>query len=248
MIKCDYHVHSVYCDGKNTLEEIVLSAIEKGMTELGILFHSPLSFDDGWCIKIESIPQFIEEMGVLKRKYKDSISLKIGVEMDYFSDCDMPKMEYVIGSVHSLYKNGKYYAIDNTKEEIDSLIEAYGGDVYSMLEDYFKMEEMVVKKTNATIIGHFDVISKWNQKSPFFDENDERYVNAWKRAVDKLVEEDVPFEINTGAISRGYRTEPYPSLKMIEYIKSKGGKFILSSDAHDKENLLYDFDVYEELL
>ena len=31
MIKCDLHTHTVFCDGKNTPEEMVLSAIEKGL-------------------------------------------------------------------------------------------------------------------------------------------------------------------------------------------------------------------------
>ena len=54
--------------------------------------------------------------------------------------------------------------------------------------------------------------------------------------------------INTGAIARGKRTQPYPAPEMIEYIRSRGGKFILSSDAHFKEKLAYDFEIYENLL
>lgn len=248
MIRADYHVHSYYCDGTNSPEDIVKEAIEKGMEEIGILFHSPCPFGDGWCIKEEKIPAFIEEITSLKEKYKDSISIKIGVEADYFTDVELPPLDYVIGSVHAVYKNGKYYSVDDKREEIDALLEEYCGDPYAMLEDYFKLEAEVVKKTKATIIGHFDVVSKWNKKAPFFDEDDERYVKAWQAAVDRLVLEGVPFEINTGAIGRGYRIEPYPSLKMIEYIKSKGGKFILSSDSHKKENLLFEFDEYESLL
>ena len=29
MIKTNYHTHTLYCDGKNSPEEVILSAIEK---------------------------------------------------------------------------------------------------------------------------------------------------------------------------------------------------------------------------
>jgi histidinol phosphatase-like PHP family hydrolase len=35
---------------------------------------------------------------------------------------------------------------------------------------------------------------------------------------------------------------------MIAYIKAKGGRLILSSDAHSKENIAYKFEEYEPLL
>ena len=56
------------------------------------------------------------------------------------------------------------------------------------------------------------------------------------------------FEINTGAMSRGYRSEPYPSAEMIEYISSRGGQFILSSDSHSRENLCFGFETLRKQL
>ena len=50
------------------------------------------------------------------------------------------------------------------------------------------------------------------------------------------------FEINTGAISRGYRTQPYPSADIRSYIKAKGGTFILSGDSHSADTLCFQFD------
>ncbi|MBQ0005173.1 MAG: hypothetical protein KBS68_04840, partial [Clostridiales bacterium] len=96
--------------------------------------------------------------------------------------------------------------------------------------------------------GHFDLISKVNEKDHLFDEHHPRYVAAWQKAADKLLESGRPFEINTGAISRGYRTQPYPSLEMIEYLKERGASFVLASDSHNTETLCYDFDKYEKYL
>jgi len=70
-----------------------------------------------------------------------------------------------------------------------------------------------------------------------FDEKNERYIRAWQAAVDKLIEANIPFEINSGAISRGYRTTPYPSKDIMDYIIKKGGRFIYSSDSHNKDSI-----------
>ena len=67
-----------------------------------------------------------------------------------------------------------------------------------------------MEQTGADIIGHFDLVTKFNELGGYLDLSDPRYVRAWKAAVDALLSYDRPFEINTGAISRGYRTTPYP--------------------------------------
>ena len=58
----------------------------------------------------------------------------------------------------------------------------------------------------------------------------------------KSLETEKPFEINTGVVSRGYRALPYPAPDIREYIRSKGGKFILSSDSHSTETLCFGFE------
>ena len=114
-----------------------------------------------------------------------------------------------------------------------------GGGINS-LEDFDR-----VLKCGADIIGHFDLISKFNEAGALFDEADPRYIAASRAAADALLKTGKPFEINTGAISRGYRTAPYPSKALRDYIRQKGGSFLLSSDSHAKESLCCGFDMLE---
>ena len=106
----------------------------------------------------------------------------------------------------------------------------------------------MVEKTNANIIGHLDLITKFNKDYNLFDETHPRYVNAYQKAVDKLIKYNIPFEINSGAISRGYQDKPYPAKQIADYIKQKGGKLILSSDSHSKENVAFEYDKWKYLL
>ncbi len=50
--------------------------------------------------------------------------------------------------------------------------------------------------------------------------------------MDAAVEAGCLIEINTGAIARGYRQTPYPRRFLLERVRARGGRIVLSSDAH----------------
>ncbi len=249
MILEDLHVHSVYCDGKNTPEELVESAISKGVKKLGILCHSYIDFEPTGSLNSEKYPDFIKEISVLKDKYKGKIELLCGIEQDFFSKEPIVSFDYVIGSVH-FFSDGKgFYPIDWSEELfINGVKSCFNGDYYLASEWYFNAVSKMAEKIKPNIIAHFDLITKFNEGDKLFDTRYDRYVNAYKSAIDRIVKLNIPFEINTGVISRGHRSEPYPSKPIIDYIKSKGGKFLLSSDAHSKENISFGFDKWDNLL
>jgi len=103
-----------------------------------------------------------------------------------------------------------------------------------------------VEVTKCDIIGHFDLMTKFIEVDPSMDLHHPRYVKAWQQAADALLKTGKPFEVNMGAISRGYRTSPYPSAEIRQYIREHGGKMLLSSDAHQKENIAYRFSDFGE--
>lgn len=250
MITRDFHCHTNFCDGENSPEEMVLAAIEKGMTELGLLCHSYTFFDGRYCIKEENVDKFIAEINRLKEKYSGKIKLYCGVEQDHFSEHSTDGFDYIIGSSHYMLIDGYYYSVDSKSEWfMDMLEKKFDGDFNALAEIYFEQAANIIEKTDADIIGHFDLISKWVEKENFADKiNHPEYLAAAKKAVDKLIPYGKPFEINIGAIARGLRTHPYPSAEIISYIKEKGGKLMLSSDCHSKENLCYQFDKWEKLI
>ncbi len=245
MILKDYHVHSCYCDGKDSPEDIVKKAIEMGMSEIGILAHSFTSFDTSWCIKKEKIKAFKAEINTLKEKYRDSISVLCGVEQDFYSDAPTDGFDYVIGSVHYIKCGDEYCQIDENADILKDIAKRhFNGDFYAFAECYFETVARLPEVTRPTVIGHFDLISKFNEKQKLFSETDSRYIQSCKSAIDRLIPYGIPFEVNTGAISRGYKTTPYPSADIINYIKAKGGKLILSSDSHSMNTLCFEFEKY----
>ena len=244
----DLHTHTNFCDGKDSPEDMVLSAIEKGIDTLGILTHSYVEFDLSACIAEEKQQEFINEVNRLKEKYKDRINILCGLEVDYYTTSQIDGYDYKLGSLHYFYINGRYYSLDISIPGFIEMVEKeFDGDYLAVCEEYYRLLTDVPRKTGADIIAHIDLITKFNEGDKLFSTKDPRYVKAYKAAIDALIPYGKPFEINTGAISRGYRTTPYPSDEIYDYIKSKGGKFIVSSDSHSKENIAFLFDKYAYL-
>ncbi len=249
MINRDLHVHTTYSDGKSTPEEVVLSAIEKDIKTLGFSDHSYTDFDEKYCIKKDKVDEYIATILALKEKYKGKIEILCGIEQDYFSGLPKFDFDFVIGSVHYFKLGNEYIPVDSDADTLKLAANKYfSGDIYALCEEYFRLVSEVADKTNATIIGHFDLITKFNEKTPLIDTGNPRYIAAWQKAVDSLICKNIPFEINSGAISRGYRTTPYPASDIVDYIKEKGGKFILSSDSHRADTLGFKFSKFSSLL
>ena len=238
----DLHTHTVFSDGANTPEEMILAALDRGLSCIGLSDHSHLDWDDHGMTE-EKTEAYRQEIRRLKNVYRDRIEVRCGLERDYYSD-DFRTYDYVIGSVHwILMPDGFPLAVDWTPEKLAQGVDRYfGGDWYAMTDAYFSLEADVIRKTKCDIIGHFDLVAKFNEGNRFFDENHPRYVAAWKRAADVLLQAGIPFEINTGAVSRGYRTDPYPAKPIRNYLRSHGAALILSSDTHQKENIAYAFE------
>lgn len=249
MIVSTYHTHSTYSDGKNTLEEMVLAAIECGMPELGFSDHAPMIVESTWGMKEERVQSYINDVLALKEKYKDKIKIYLGIEQDYFSTKADNAYEYILGSVHYVYKNGEYLPVDESAATMKAFVDKhYNGDVYSYCEDYFELVGNIYEKTRCHIIGHFDLVTKFNEQWNAIDINNERYVRAYTKAIEKLLKSPAIFEINTGAISRGYRTGAYPDANMIDLIAKSGKPFVICSDTHNVGSIATNLENERELL
>ncbi|MBR5140743.1 MAG: histidinol-phosphatase HisJ family protein, partial [Clostridia bacterium] len=213
-----------------------------------LLVHSYVEFDREYCVAEERQVDFINDVNRLKEKYKDKIKILCGIEVDYYTTSMVEGYDYKLGSLHYFKIGDKFYSLDISIPGFIEMVEKeFGGDYLAVCEEYYRLLADVPRKTGADVIAHIDLITKFNEDDKLFDTKDPRYVKAYRTAVDKLITYGLPFEVNTGAISRGYRTTPYPAPDILAYIKEKGGKLIISSDSHSKENIAFLFDKYADL-
>ena len=252
----DFHAHTNHCDGNNTSAEMVRSAAQKGLTAFGLSEHGYTPYDESYCMLPAVEAAYEREVRALANDYAGRMEILCGVEQDCLAGRPARDWDYVIGSVHYIdCGEGGIIPIDESREIWLDIVERFfGGDVYAMIEKYYETAAMVCDKTSADIIGHLDLITKYNRggeggaEGELFDEGHPRYVAAWQKAVDKLLESGVPFEINTGGMTRGYRDDIYPAKPIRDYIAARGGRFILSSDSHNTETLCRRFEEYSGYL
>ena len=247
--RADFHMHTKYCDGTASPEEMVQSAISKGLKVCGLSGHVYTPFDESYCMLQDDMNEYEKEIRALKEKYADKIEILCGIEQDRFAGKPDREWDYVIGSTHYVKCGDEYVPVDDTPETmVDAAKRYFDGDMYGLVEGYFEAAGDVCEATDADVIGHFNQVCKFNRggegdkMGALFDEGHPRYVKAWKKAADILLEYGIPFEINTGGISAGFRTDAYPSKTMRDYLKARGAKFIMSSDSHRLDTLCFGFD------
>lgn len=249
MIRANFHTHTNFSDGANTPEEMVLTALSLGMTALGFSDHSPLTGCKGTSgIPADREKAYRQEILRLKDAYADKLELYLGLEIDSNSTPTPYTYDYTIGSIHGIWTEGQYRAVDYTESwMLDTVREFFGGDHIAYAKSYFQAVAETANRYDPTFFGHIDLVAKYNEGGKYFDEGDRRYRNAALEAVEALIPTGKPFEINTGAISRGVRTTPYPAPFLLKGIHDLGGRIILSGDSHNAPSLLCAYDLATEL-
>ncbi len=248
--KQNLHTHTTYADGKNEPEELVLEAIKRGFSSIGFSEHSFMHFVDyPQQLTIEDMPKYIGQIHDLKEKYKDVIDIFCGLEYDMYSFVPTNDLDYLIGSVHYLKFGDDRRGFDRSLEEAQNFINLnFGGDAMKFAKRYFEAITWLPKAADFDIIGHFDLITKNNEHGHFIDTSSKEYLNAGFEAIHALKGKIPLFEVNTGAISRGFRTSPYPQPEFLREFKECGFGAVITSDCHDKNFLDCHFKEAEELL
>ena len=88
-MKTNYHTHTARCmHATGSDEDYVLSAIKGGYQELGFSDHTPWKYHTDYVADMrmlpEELPGYVESLRSLREKYQDQISIKIGLECEYF--------------------------------------------------------------------------------------------------------------------------------------------------------------------
>lgn len=232
------HTHSTFSDGKNSIEEMVKAALDRGFCTVGLSDHSYTACDESYCMMPAQIPAYLAEIQRVREKYQGQIEVLTGMELDFFSSVDRSLFDYIIGSVHYVEANGVYYAVDHAASIQQKCVnESFGGDFNAMARRYYEELTTHILNSKADIVGHFDVIAKFS----LFDETDPAYQKIALEAMDAILETDAIFEVNTGAMSRGYRKVPYPVDYLLRHILEKNGRITWGADCHATQNTDFAF-------
>lgn len=247
--KQNLHTHTRYCDGSNTPEEMADEAIRQGFDSLGFSGHGYTTFSSAWCMTPDKTRSYIDHIRRLKQAYEGRLKIWLGLECDMFSHFDPTEFDYLIGSVHYLPIDDNCISFDTSAEKVRSLIDRwFDGDGMAYAKHYYEAIARLPEFGPFDIIGHFDIVTKHMEKENFFDTESADYRRWALEALDALEGRIPYFELNTGAISRGYRTTPYPAPFLLDGLRERGFGAVITSDCHSCQNLSCYYPEAEKLL
>ncbi len=231
--KTDYHIHTIFSDGKADAEAYIAAAVAAGIREIGFSEHLNLiSQDQAWCMSPARIHEYIDYIGGLKKRFTD-IKIRTGLEVDYAPGKEETiykfftglKIDYLIGSVHYL-----------GEMTVDSGPEFYAGknidEVYTTYFDY------VIEAAASGLfdfIGHCDLVRIYNFK-PSFDPEP-----LYRKLAAAMSRHDVAFELNTNGRNR-VLGDFYPDRRFLKIFREENVPVCVNSDAHFPQRVGQFFD------
>ncbi|MBR7064466.1 MAG: histidinol-phosphatase [Treponema sp.] len=250
-MKTNYHTHTNFCDGKNSAEEMVISAIEKKIDILGFSSHSMYPYASIEHIAPREFENYVASVKYLKEKYSDKIKIFLGFEVEYIRNLVVPKMsdykkfgaDFLIGSVHYVFTEKGRVVVDTSAKELNEGIQmCFAGDAKKMVCEYFLCQREMLLHGDFQIWGHPDVVRKNNQSLKMFSESEDWYIAELKECAKVAKKCGVIAEINTGGIARGYVTDVYPSPIFLKILNEEGVPVTINSDAHNASHIDFAFD------
>lgn len=238
MRKVNFHTHTKWCDGADSARAMCEAAVEKGFSALGFSSHVDL---------IRDKEAYVAEIAALKDEFRGRLEVFCGIESEGALGLELrPRLDYVIGSFHFVTApDGTKVAVDHSPARLaEGLAGPYCGDSKRLVQDYFAFEREFVSTCAGRFdfLAHPDLVRKFNAKHPFFDETAKWYRAELEATADAIAAAGVVVEVNTGAISRGWLDDAYPSAEFRTLLRERGVRFLLSADAHSTAALDCAFD------
>ncbi|PVH86690.1 histidinol phosphate phosphatase H [Cadophora sp. DSE1049] len=244
------HSHSgQFCPGhaKDSLDEVIQTAISKGMQTFALTEHMPrisdedrypeeISAGDSVSVLLPLHEAFIVEAQRLRAKYASQITILIGFEGEWIRPsygpfikelASNPVIDYFIGSVHHVHT----IPIDYDAAFYAKARDVVGGTDERLFEDYFDSQYEMLNELKPRVVGHFDLIRLLSSKP---NASLKEMNGVWERVVRNLkvvVEQGGLLEINSSALRKGLE-EPYPMRCVCKEFLGLGGRLTLSDDSH----------------
>ena len=241
----NFHAHSQYCDGRDTMSAIAAAAAEAGMKYFAFTPHSPVPIDSPCNMGKEKMDEYMEEVDRLHRLYSPDMVVLKSLEIDYLGDDWGPHIDYFqrlpldfrLGSVHFVpNQDGVLLDCDGRFERFARYLkEGYRGDLRYVVEKYFEHVLRMLERGGFELLGHFDKIAGNASMADPEIEHQGWYEALVDDVISHAKSSDVVVEINTKAWDDKGRF--YPSELWWQKLKDSGVAIAIDSDAHYAEKV-----------
>lgn len=243
MFPHDYHLHSHFsCDCKASIVEQCLSALQKGLPEIGVTDHFDLHPGDE-CAGFFRPIEWAAELDRARQEFAGLLIVRAGIELGephiYQAECQALlqsyPFDYVLGSLHWV---GAEIIFDRQYFQ-RSPDEAYGL--------FFEELERMTRVGGFDILSHFDVVVRVG-KPIYGGYEPRRYEEAIRAVLKNCIAHGIALDLNTqGLRNRCQRLTP--GVEVLTWYAEMGGERVtLGSDAHKPDDIAANFDLALEAL
>lgn len=252
----DYHVHTEYSDDSvYPMEQVVTDAIRIGLDEICFTDHvdygikydwdsgKEIEYRNGEPLANVNYPSYMEKIKEMQHLYGGSIGIKTGLEFgmqihtipQYERLFDRYEFDFIILSVHQV-DNQEFWTQDfQTGKTQQEYHERY----------YEEMLNLVKQYKNYSVLGHMDLITRYDKAGVYPFEKIESIVTDILKIV---IADGKGIELNTSYRRYGL-ADTTPSKKILERYRELGGEIVtIGSDSHKPEDLGMYIEEGKELL
>ena len=219
-----HHSHSgQFCGhAKDTLEEVVQTAINKGFHTFALTEHIPRPYEDFYPGEADEhteqsleklFDDFITEARRIRDVYSSQIQILIGFESEFIRPStlttvqgilDKYTFDFFVGSLHHTHT----IPIDFDRAMYEQARDKAGGTDEKLFEDYFDSQFEMLQALRPPVVGHFDLI---RLLSDHRDTEFEGMAGVWQRIqrnLEYIASYGGLLELNSSGLRKGL-AEPY---------------------------------------
>lgn len=246
MYLIDYHLHTNYSgDCKVPMENVVKSAISKGVKEIALTDHVDYDYPNSKYSFLVDFDAYINEFNKLKEKYNKEINMRLGIEMGY-----QPHIQDKINQLISNYPFDFVICSSHTADKLDFV----NGDFFigkTQKNAYLRYFENVLYSVenfhNYDVYGHLDFINRYgNYENKLLSYSD--FTDIIDAILKNIIDTSHGIEINTSGFRYGLG-QTHPHFDIVKRYKELGGEILtLGSDAHLTRDISSQFEIVIEYL
>ncbi|MCM1033309.1 MAG: histidinol-phosphatase HisJ family protein [Odoribacter sp.] len=234
----NFHSHTQFCDGHDSMEAIAEAAVEAGFVHLGFSPHAPVNILSPCNMSCDDVPHYFDEVRRLDCVLP--INVYAGMEIDFLDRDRGPagsyyrdlNLDFSIGSVHFIPdRRGQYVDIDGSADRFARYMhDVFNDDLDYVVKKFYEQSARMIDAGGFDILGHFDKIAQ--NASIYHPELEQEgwYRDELDRYIGMIIDSGVIVEINTKARERLGRFFPHESCW--HRLVSAGVPLMVNSDVH----------------
>ncbi len=237
----NFHSHTQFCDGRDTVASIAAAAVASGFEHFGFSPHSPVPIQSPCNMSAESVGAFRAEVNAANEMaHGTTTKFYVGMEIDflgkewgphtaYFTDLNL---DYSIGSVHFIRnRRGEYIDIDGKFDSFRSkMADKFDNDIRYVVNEYYRASAEMLSLGGFDILGHMDKIG---QNASYYSpgiEDEGWYIDLIEDYIAQVIASGKIVEINTKA--RVEHGRFFPGERYWKRLVEAGVPLMVNSDAH----------------